>query len=176
MDYLQNHCWCSESNWDKANYDCRHIVSLNSYEDGYKEDWKNLIDQKAEHFFDENEYEIFKKHADDNGRQLSKDRFIKPAKSLNRDALDWLASNVQDRTGYDCNKGWCIGSTRYRGTDSCCSLSVFFHRKRDAMNFIKTFSKWKKPINYCQYFSDVRKKLDLDTLKYKSYKNLVKSL
>lgn len=166
MDYLQNHCWCSESNWGGVFYDCRHIVSLNSYKDGYKDDWENLVDESAETFFDEEEYQLFLPYYEEQGLVLNKGRFNKKVKNLKKELLDWLDKNVEDRTGYDCNKGWCIGSTEYRGKDASYSMSVFFHRKSDAMKFIKTFSKWKKPINYCQYFTDVRKKLDLETLKY----------
>lgn len=136
MDYLKNHCRCSSSHWDGLHYACNVIVSLNCYEEGYKEDWANLT-EKVE----------------------GTDR---PFTTLKPEVLQWLNDNVADtKTG----KGWCIGSEEYLKTDSS-SFQVFFQYRRDAMKFIKVWSKWKKPINYCQYFTDIRKRLDLTTGKY----------
>ena len=78
---------------------------------------------------------------------------------------DSLEDNIEDYKG---EKGWCVGSDDYDVTGSCTGLSVFMQRRKDAMLFIKTWSKYKKPINYCQYFTDIRKRLDLKTLKYKT--------
>jgi hypothetical protein len=141
---------------------------LNSYNEPYEEDWKNLVDPKAETFYNEEEYKLYLPYYQEKGLELDKDRFIKSVKNLKPVVLQWLEENVADRKGFDCNKGWCIGSTRYRATDASYSMSVFFHRRSDAMKFIKTFSKWKKPVNYCQYFKDIRKTLNLETLKYDS--------
>ncbi|MDB4311806.1 hypothetical protein N9937_00085 [bacterium] len=166
MDYLQNHCWCSSSHWDGKHYDCRHIVSLNSYQEGYEDDWNALIDPEAESFFDEESFNItFDIYKERGYPPSKKSYYMRGVLNLKPEVLDWLEENVEDRTGEECNKGWCVGSTEYRSSPST-SLSVFFHRKKDAMKFIKTFSKWKKPIHYCQYFTDVRKRLDLETLKY----------
>ena len=148
MDYLQNHIYCTDSNWG-GHYDCRHLVSFNSFEED-KQDWESIIDEKAESItitFMSREMDA-------------------PVINLKPHVLKWLEENVEDRKNDpDCNKGWCIGSTKYRSRD-CSSLSIFFHRKRDAMKFIKTFSSFKKPIHYCQYFTDVRKKLNTETMKY----------
>lgn len=57
MHYLQNHCWCSKSHWDEQMYDCRHIVSFNSYENKYKDDWEALVDPDAEKFFNKEEFD-----------------------------------------------------------------------------------------------------------------------
>lgn len=168
MNYLQNHIWCSESNWDNVHYDCRHLVSLSSYEEGYKEDWNNLIDTKADtYLYTENDalVEAMRKHG------VSEDKIneslVRYAKNLKPHVLEWLNTNVADRNDTVCSKGWAVGSAKYRGSDAG-SFTVFFHRKCDAMKFIKTFSVHKKPINYCQYFTDVRKKLNLETGKYYS--------
>ena len=54
MDYLRNHCWCSDSNWG-GNFDCQIIVSLNHYEsDAYKEDWNNLLSFTKQYLEDNN--------------------------------------------------------------------------------------------------------------------------
>ena len=82
--------------------------------------------------------------------------------SLKPEVIQWLVENIPD---FQKGKGWCIGSEKYMMTDSG-SASVFFQRRRDAMKFIKTWSKWKRPLFYCQYFTDIRKQLDLSTGKY----------
>lgn len=149
MDYFKNHCWCSSSNWG-GNYDCSIIVNLNCYEENYKEDWKNLIVQVP----------TKKKVKWPNMPEIEIDTtYI----TLKPEVIDWLHNNVNDFKG---DKGWCIGSKDY---DSNCSssYSVFFQRRRDALKFIKVWSKWKKPLYYTQYFTDIRKELDITTGKYK---------
>lgn len=167
MHYLQNHIWCSMSHWDGEIYHCRHLVGLNSYEDGYVEDWNNLIDEDAEKFFNQEEYDFWcqSKYSEKYGIS-NKDDVMKSVNNLKPEVLQWLKENVKDRKGETNNKGWCIGSTEYRANDSGSSFTIFFHRRKDAMAFIKRFSKWKKPIQYCQYFTDVRKTLNLETGKY----------
>lgn len=149
MNYLRNHCWCSDSNWG-GNFDCQIIVSLNHYEsDAYKEDWNNLMYKKTGIATLE-----FGKHA---GMEYETEYY-----SLKPEVIQWLVENIPD---FQKGKGWCIGSEKYMMTDSG-SASVFFQRRRDAMKFIKTWSKWKRPLFYCQYFTDIRKQLDLSTGKY----------
>lgn len=167
MDYLQNHCWCSSSHWDGEHYDCRHIVSLNSYGEGYKEDWEALIDEEAEQFFNRREFEAFSEYIETyEGVEAKPEHFMKHVPNLHPEVLKWLEENVADRPDKDSPKGWCVGSTEYRATGSSVSFSIFFHRRKDAMDFIRKFSKWKKPIHYCQYFKDIRKTLNLETGKY----------
>lgn len=141
MDYLQNHCWCSQSNWDAQDYQCRHVVTLLSYSENYIGDWNSVI------FTDETD-----------------------TPNLKPEVIDWLNQHVEDSSKPYCGnttvKAWCIGSSEYRKTDSCSSFSIFFQRRKDAMAFIKRWSKWKKPLHYWQYFTDVRKALDVTTGKY----------
>jgi hypothetical protein len=142
------------------------MVSLFSYKHGYKEDWNNLT----------REVEAFSQdRADLHARAVEAMReqgFDCPddpkagyvrIRKLKPEVIEWLENNVED---YEGGKGWCVGSDEYIVGDSSTSLSVFLQRRKDAMNFIKTWSKYKKPINYCQYFTDVRKRLNLETLKY----------
>ena len=169
MNYLKNHCWCSDSNWG-GGYDCQIIVSLRSYGDGYEADWKNLT--HSERVFSQEKYDSFVEHLKDKGADLEDEKVKARLKknigysfvqNFNPEVLEWLEENVPDVDG---EKGWCVGSPNYRAQGSSCSLQVFFQRTRPAMAFIKKFSKHKKPINYCQYFTDVRKTLDLETGKY----------
>ena len=171
MDYLRNHCWCSSSHWDNKNFDCQIIVSLSSYKEGYEEDWKNLT----------HEARVFSQEVMDNHTRLTEymhekypdkgfdKKLIGPdvghitVSKLKPEVMDWLSDNIEDING---KKGWCVGSDEYIATDSRSGLSIFMQRRKDAMLFIKTWSKYKRPIHYCQYFTDVRKRLDLKTLKY----------
>lgn len=165
MDYLKNHCWCSSSHWDGEVYYCQVIVSLDSYSDHTVDDWNSIMTTEEVH--DSDMYKSMVMLFEDLGKPLEdlhKDMFIKDVPIPKPEVLDWLTENVPDRP--DGTKGWCIGSEDYRAGDSCCSFSFFFQLRTDAMKFIKEFSKWKKPVRYTQYFTDVRKVLDLETLKY----------
>lgn len=155
MNYLQNHIWCSDSNlggW----YTCKHVVSLDSYSDESEDDWEDIVNDSAEYI----------------EQRGLRGTYNRPVVNFKPEVLAWLEENVKDRPSNKYfpdghTKGWCIGSTEYRSTFSG-SLSVFFHRRKDAMAFIRRWSKWKKPVMYTQYFSDVRKKLNLTTLKYEN--------
>lgn len=175
MNYLKNHCWCSSSHWNNENFDCQIIVSLSGYEEHDKEDWKNLTE--TVNVFSQKKYDEEVSFAELMVERYPNDydqTYIDNIKSDKRtgfqdirvfkpEVLDWLDKNIPDIKG---KKAWCVGSNDYNMRDSS-SLSVFMQRKNDAMLFIKTFSKWKKPVHYCQYFTEVRKELDLVTLKYK---------
>ncbi|AUG88420.1 hypothetical protein PQC39_gp056 [Vibrio phage Vp_R1] len=94
---------------------------------------------------------------------LKKEVFMREHPYPKQEVLDWLTENVPDRNG---KKGWCIGSDEYIAGDSCAGFTFFFQIRADAMKFIKAWSKWKKPVIYTQYFTDVRRKLNLETMKY----------
>jgi len=164
MDYLKNHCWCSDSNWGGM-YDCQIIVNLSCYEDYDKEDWNNLFTK--ERYFSQEEYEKIKKIY--NGKEYYTDDFYRSMSTkdinvLKPEVYQWLLDNVPDSE--DNEKMWCIGSRDYLFQDSYSSFSFFFQRRKDAMKFIKTWSIHKKPVYYTQYFTDVRKKLNFETMKY----------
>lgn len=169
MNYLQNHIWCSSSIWDGKHYDCRHLVSISAYKDYDVDNWKNVIEPNADMVINESSYNILK-NIKEKCPNYDEDAFLeasrRPVLGLKPHVLQWLHDNVADRKDKDTPKGWAIGSLEYRADDSASSFSIFFHRKSDAMAFIKEFSVHKKPVNYCQYFSDVRKTLDLETGKY----------
>lgn len=95
---------------------------------------------------------------------LAKRMATQSINTLKPEVYKWLYENVSDDN--NGKKMWCVGSDDYAKDDSGISYSIFFQRRKDAMNFIKTWSKWKKPIRYTQYFTDVRKTLNLQTLKY----------
>lgn len=173
MNYLKNHCWCSSSHWDEKHYDCQIIVTIER-EDGFddRDDWNNVMIKKS--YYDEDvAEEVFEMHrkffekerpmTDDEIADYKKDVGTRFISVLKPEIMEWLEENVPDVNG---EKGWCVGSNKYVNGDCCTSYSVFFQQTRPAMKFIKEFSKWKKPIYYTQYFSDVRKILNRETLKY----------
>lgn len=164
MDYLKNHCWCSDSNWG-GHYDCQIIVSLNCYEDHNMEDWNNVLAQ--EKHFSQKQYEKAKEIFA--GEDYHTDYFHRgyATRTVNvpkPEVVQWLNENVEpDSQGEPM---FAYGSKDYSSEDSSCSYSFFFQRRKDAMKFIKTWSIHKKPVYYTQYFTDVRKKLNLETMKY----------
>lgn len=173
MDYLKNHCWCSHSHWDNKHYNCQIIVSIRRSEDYYESDWKELMTIKK--YFDEESATESAQHMkdvwEDHGREYT-DKDLEDYKEmvgtkeifvLKPEVLEWLTENVPDTKE---GKGWCVGNSHYTATDSGISYPVFFQRRKDAMAFIKRWSKWKKPLHYTQYFTDVRKVLNVETGKY----------
>jgi len=163
MDYLKNHCWCHNSNWDGKGYDCNIIVGLNNYEDHNKEDFLAITTKVSG--FNQNTYDMFGKLWADRGisEDEIREQFQSEYSTLKPEVIEWLAENIDDGKGGD--KMWCIGDEEYLMTDSG-GINIFFQRRKDAMAFIKRWSKWKKPVHYTQYFTDVRKKLNLTTMRY----------
>lgn len=176
MYYLQNHCWCSKSNWDDGMYSTRHLLSIGGY--GLEEDTdclKSILaeDADSEIWMDTEGHNIFIKRLVNLGydvQDMSPEKH--PVPTIKPSVIQWLNNNVADRTTQwkgESSKGWCIGNTEYR-MKSEAGITIFFHRKKDLMSFVKEFSKWGKPTKYLNYFKDEYKELDLNTLKYKIIK------
>jgi len=168
MDYLQNHCFSNNSNWG-TDYLCRHIVSFNAYEEHNKNDWNNLINPTADVYVDPTLLELSKTYHPDISNELRMKHSTKSVPNLYPHVLQWLDDNVADRKDSTCSKGWATHDDEGRYLDKL-SFVVFFHRKRDAMNFIKEFSEHKKPVHYCHYFDNVRKELNFETNKLEPIK------
>jgi hypothetical protein len=83
------------------------------------------------------------------------------------EVLEWLDQNIEDRPEVEgeSSKGWAVSSIERR-VASHYTLSFFFHREEDAMRFVQRFSKWGKPVHYLNYFEDIRRSLNLETLEY----------
>lgn len=74
--------------------------------------------------------------------------------------IDWLENNIEDRKDKNYKKGY-----SYKDDSGNCEtidFELFFHRKNDALKFIKEFSLRKKPTFYFDYFKDVRNTLNDD--------------
>jgi len=149
MNILINHCWCSDSNWG-GNYTCRVIVSIDRilkgkrYHDIPSEDWTNLLE---EHAFDPDPTDpesLF---------SFTRVRRLKP------EIIQWLSENVKDRNYDEHKQGWCVGTDKYN-SGNILSFSIFFERQRDAMKFIRRWSSYKNPVNYLNYFRNIRKELN----------------
>lgn len=164
MDYLKNHCWCRDSIWG-GHYDCQIIVGLDCYQEYNQTDWDNVLDQ--EKYFSQKRYEEAKEMFV--GKEYYTDDFHRgiACKTINvpkPDVVQWLHDNVP--SGKNGEPMFAYGSKDYSSEDGACSYSFFFQRRKDAMKFIKAWSIYKKPVYYTQYFTDVRKKLNLQTMKY----------
>jgi len=167
MNYLQNHIYCHDSNWGGP-YHCRHLVSLSSYEEKDKNDWRNVVSSKTEKVFSQEIYDRMKEAKSSFDDKILREYSTREISLVREDVIEWLNANVEDRTTSNgsLEKGWCIRSKESRANSSGLDMTFFFHRKRDAMAFIKRFSEYGKPTHYCHYFSDVRKTLDLETGEY----------
>lgn len=173
MDYFSNHCWCSKSHWTNGMFHCRHIVSFSKYIDydinDIDSDWPALLFD--EEFCVQEEYDrcvrVFEKmnndkpgsavFTDDAIRQMS----TRNVPSLKPEVIDWLTENVHqstDKQMVDQPQGWAMGNAEYRQNDSS-HFSIFFLRRRDALNFIKVWSIHKQPTTYFNYFTDDKRKL-----------------
>lgn len=155
---LINHCWCSDSNRG-GNYNCRVIVQINRIAEGktyYNPptiDWTNLI-EKDETF----------QYQDEAGFTKHGTNRLKP------EVIAWLEANIKDRTlkkwqietYNDSPKGWAIGTDAYNCRNRL-SFTLFFERTSDAFKFIKRWSVYHRPIDYLNYFKDIRRKFDFET-------------
>jgi hypothetical protein len=116
MIHYTGYYFCSQSNWDGEYFHVRNLVSID------EENAKNLIDKFPLEPSIEN-------------------RFSHSFKRLKPEVFDWLLNNVKDeKLGI---KGWCCGNDSYNAGYN--DFSLFFYRRKDARNFIKTWSIYKKP-------------------------------
>lgn len=179
MDFLHNAYWCSDSIWG-GDYNCEYIVSIEKFvgeEDFQKDppniDFQNCIEETS--FFSEKKYQeqlnIFSKHLKENDKlndekieEISKEVSMIQTYRLKPDIVKWLEDNVTDRKDPYCNKGWSVGTDKYNSIN-VTSFDIFFHRKADAMKFIKTFSLYKKPTMIFDSFNDKKEKMQHSDIK-----------
>ena len=150
MNVLINHCWCHDCNWG-GQYNCRVIVSVEHFatlDDIHKRkstlDWSMIVEDVPY----------------DNGKEIPFRKL--ETTRLKPEVMQWLNNNVKERDCDEQKQGWAVGSDEYNSTDRL-GFSIFFERPTDALNFIKRWSVYKKPVDYLNYFRDVRKKLDPKT-------------
>ena len=171
MDYYTNHCWCIDSIWG-GHYDCRHIVTIKrnlKLEEVRGEphiDWTNTIEKKD--FFSQEKYDLIKEIWEEKSKPIDEESIRRLSTDytyiIKPEMIKWLENNIKDRKGEDSDKGWTIGTDQYN-SNAHSGFDIFFHRQKDALAFIKEFSIYKKPTDFFNYFRDIRKKLDFNTMK-----------
>jgi hypothetical protein len=170
MHFHINHMFCTD-----PSYNSRYMVVIQ--QEVYQKigevktvliqkDWKNLVYEAK--FFDQRGYDIRKKLDEEKGKvfdEVNEKRWnMKFTFRLKRKALNWLKENVKDSPDKENGggKGWWIASDAYnfRGYGD---FNIWFYRRSDAMKFIKTFSIYKKPTTYFNYFDSIRKEYNFKT-------------
>lgn len=156
-------------------YCAPHMVCLNQYVDydldNIDLDWPNLVhnvrvvSEQELHLNRRVWAEMAKEYPD---RQPLDEKTLRvmsmrDCPTLNAEVIQWLDNNVADvKTDVDRNgttKAWAMGNEAYRVRAAVGELSLWFHRKKDAMAFIKQWSVHKKPTSYHNYFKDDLRKL-----------------
>lgn len=133
------HCtgfyFCTRNIWDGGIYDCGNLVVI----DG--EDFELLLDKKS--LYPDDKWNSWRLYCE-----------LKP------EVFQWLVDNVKDNKTL---KGWCCGNKDYNSNCSNEGFSLFFYRRRDAQNFIRTWSIYKKPTETYNQNTYVRKVLNKET-------------
>lgn len=168
-----NHCFCTAPNCGGEPYWSRYMVVIRktlSYDPKAKieEDWKNLLDKVP--FLDEERYQwnkdspFFNHLTDKELRDLS----MGHTQRLKPEVFSWIEKNVEDtkENGRKGENGFCVGTDSYNHR-SYSDFTIWFYRRSDAMKFIKTWSVYKKPTTYFDYFKEIRKEIDFKTMKLK---------
>lgn len=137
MKHYSGWYFCCSCNWDNKMFDARNLVSI----DYDTEDFNNLIEKKS--LYPDDEFNSWRCYYE-----------LKP------EVIKWLEENVKDENAK--LKGWCCGNKEYNSLMGEY-FSVFFYRRRDALNFIKTWSIHKKPTETYNQNTYVRKVLDKKT-------------
>lgn len=178
MTYHTNHCTCFYSHWNNESFHGEVMVYFNKFisndilddnklkvED---KDYLNLVIQRK--IFNKTKYEEFMDYYKEENIIISKEEeedkknlFTYNVDSLKPEVLQWLNDNIQDNK--ENEKMWCVPNDdnleRYQG------VIIFFGRQIDALKFINTFSIYKQPTFYFDYFRGERKDIDIKHLDIK---------
>lgn len=131
--------FCTRSNWDNQSFDARNLVSI----DCNTVDFTNIVNKHS--LYPDDEFNSWRSYYE-----------LKP------EVFDWLIRNVKDENTK--LKGWCCGNKDYN-SEMFEGFSLFFYRRKDAINFIKIWSIHKKPTETYNQNTYVKKVLDLKTNK-----------
>jgi hypothetical protein len=153
--------FCTDSNWG-GDYWSRYMVSIDSFKKVDQQDCANLLIEREGQ--DEERWAMYQQMAQEKNwtaEELAsrKEWCVKEFKTLKPEVIEWLNKNVADIRGEN-PKGWCVGSHAYQMRDGH-SVNIWFARRKDAFNFIRTFSIYKKPTTYFDYFKEIRRELNL---------------
>ena len=169
------------SNWDGDSYSSSYNITItrDDFEnrrysvqrnpESGSEDWNNLIDVKTIRITAEYDraLKFFSEDSRiDRGEQeihrIAEATALKEVPCLKPEVIDWLEAFIPDapNPGYNnCTKAWCMGNDEYRSGGRFGEFSLWFYRKRDAMEFVKFWSVHKKCTTYFDYFNETRKEL-----------------
>lgn len=163
MNYHSNHFTCHNSNWENKPFENAEVCvtiynTISIFSDINKRinnpDFDLLLEEKD---FYNNKYQI-----------------NDVINTLKQNVLEWLDENVEDQKDIseDINgdeiiidrshpslyKGWCINSDQSTRYGEC---NIYFTRQLDALKFIKTFSIFKEPITYFDYFHYDKREMEI---------------
>jgi hypothetical protein len=120
---------------------------------GINPDWIALIDVIDQ--IDTEKYERYKAR----GKDYPPKEFVAECPTLKPEVLAWLHENIKPpKSPADLKEdqwGWAMGNPSYR-IRGMIGLNLWFYRRSDAMAFIRTWSVYKKPTSYFNYFSGYR--------------------
>lgn len=165
MKLLVGDFYCRKplNKFEKKMYECRYLVhipyflspdmeSVNANID-VETDIKNLIDEYVEFCnHDRIKRLIAKGHDKEYAKQACSSDFTS---RLKPHVIQWLDDNIEDRKDDTYPKGYCVGNDDYNKNQE--DFVIFFHRRNDAIKFIKEFSVHKKYTVYSDSFKNVRK-------------------
>ena len=83
---------------------------------------------------------------------------------LKKEVLKWLNENIKD---IGLEKAWAIGSDDLR-KHKLSYFEILFKKEDDALNFIKVWSEFKKPLRIFNGITS-RKQLNTKTMQYEEY-------
>ena len=156
--------YCTKSCWQDKTYDARNVVVIEMYPDNHlDDDFNNIIKQKQ--YFDQEYYDdlITRNHLKDDPK-LARIWATKLTKVMEDKVLKWLNKNIEDNPSTG-KKGWACGDNKHN-SDGGSNFSLWFYRRRDAVKFIKTWSKYKKATKTYNQDTYIEKNLNVDTMKY----------
>lgn len=165
MHIYANHCYCRDSIWGES-YDCRYIVSIKEFKNNdIKQttiDWTRVVESGD--YFDVEQSERVKALRPEADENFINACSMKETYRLKPEVRKWLDENVKDRQDEESPKGWAVGTDKYN-SNGMCKLTLFFHRKTDALAFIRAWSEYPKPETDFNYFRDRKMRLNLETMR-----------
>jgi hypothetical protein len=164
MIHLTGFYYCTNSCWDGKTYDSRNMVVIEMYPDNLSDDdFNNTVKQKM--YLNQKYYEdlLTRDHLKDEPK-LARIHATRLTRVLEDKVLKWLNDNVADNTKEN-EKGWACGSSEYN-KEGGSDFALWFYRRRDAVKFIKTWSKYGKATQTYNQNTYIEKNLNVDTMKY----------
>jgi len=193
MRYYTNNCSIEESIYDNKHFDGKVIVTIFKELESPKAlhrftknksnlDWNNSVIEFE--FFNKRELKEFTEKDKEKAKEfttseLNGSMFKRISFTLKQEIIDWLNDNIEDVKNSDENtpiekrKGWAIGN-KYYNFKQGYQIDIIFTRQLDAIEFIKKWSIYKKPISYIDSFNEDRREINIQefiNITNKTFKN-----